>query len=127
MKLPFAIERLIYNYQKRRGEVKEIHDTIWFDEVESVLRRGNRSITIETESLEYYVCKLAFKLPDEYHNDIAIFYAYDTSKETDRGVYQAVRRLNEKSIKILKIEDGLFKRKKESTSINPTYRKDIKV
>lgn len=56
---------------------------------------------------------------------MTIFYAKDHSNDLGRGVEQAVRRLNKKA-RELGLKNDLFKRIKESTSVNETYRSRVK-
>lgn len=112
--------------QKRLARLKAAN-AIWFDHIESELHCGHNKKRIEPKSFEHFVCKITFNAPSRYHEDNDIFEAVDRVKiirETKRGVEHAVRRLNDKARK-LGLEDDLFKRRKESTSVNDEYRQRI--
>lgn len=113
--------------QKNRLAKLEAANAIWFDHAESELHCGLSKIRIEPKSFEHFVCKITFSKPDKYHTDLDIFDEAERAKgakETNRGVEQAVRRLNKKA-KTLGLKDNLFKRSKERTSVNDDYRERI--
>lgn len=122
--LAFLI-RLLFDYgKKRKQQLREAKDSIWFDHTESVLHCGLNKVRIEPSSLEHYVCKISFNSPSKYHSDTDIFYAKDHANDLGRGVEQAVRRLNKKA-KTLGLKNDLFKRGKDNTSVNDEYRQNI--
>jgi len=110
--------------KKRKQQLREARDSIWFDHNDSVLHCGLNKVRIEPSSLEHYVCKISFKSPSKYHSDTDIFYAKDHANDLGRGVEQAVRRLNKKA-KALGLQNDLFKRGKDNTSVNDEYRQNI--
>jgi len=113
--------------QKSRLAKHEAANAIWFDHTESELHCGHNQMRIEPKSFEHFVCKVTFKNPSKYTTDLDIFDEADRAKgirETKRGVEQAVRRLNKK-VRTLGLSTDLFKRSKESTSVNDEYRKRI--
>lgn len=120
--------RLFISYRKRRNQrLREAKNAIWFDHVESELHCGYDKLRIEPKSFEHFVCKIIFKAPSKYTADLDIFDEADRAKgiqETKRGVEQAVRRLNKKA-QTLGLKQDLFKRSKESTSVNDEYRQLI--
>lgn len=121
----FYLATLLLEYgRKRKQRLREAKDSIWFDHKESVLHCGLNKMRIEPTSLEHYVCKITFNSPSRYYEDIDIFYAKDHAKDLGRGVEQAVRRLNKKA-KELGLKHDLFKRGKDSTSVNDEYRPHI--
>lgn len=117
-----------YSYNRNRREEKHrASNAIWFDSNDSELHCGHSKIRIEPRSFEYFVCELTFKSPSTYHDDLDIFDEADRvkgSKETRRGVEQAVRRLNKKA-KSLGLQNDLLKRGKDNTSVNDEYRQHI--
>lgn len=120
--------RLFIGYRKRKNQkLREAKDAIWFDHVESELHCELNKMRIEPKSFEYFVCKLILKAPSQHTTDLDIFDEAERAKgiqETNRGVEQAVRRLNKKA-KTLGLKDDLFKRSKERTSVNDEYRERI--
>jgi len=121
----FYLANLFFAYsKKRKQQLREARDSIWFDYKESILHCGLNKMRIEPTSLEHYVCKLTFNSPSKYYEDIDIFYAKDHAKDLGRGVEQAVRRLNKKA-RELGLKNDLFKRGKDSTSVNDEYRQNI--
>ncbi len=121
--IPYFITR---SRNKRTEKIKSAN-AIWFDSKESDLHIGHNKMRIEPNSFEHFVCKITFKTPSKYIEDLDIFDEADEAKgvkETKRGVEQAVRRLNKK-IKVLGLKEDLFKRSKEHTSVNDGYRQRI--
>ncbi len=113
--------------RQRRLEKIGAANAIWFDHKESELHCGHNKIRIEPKSLEHFVCKITFRVPSNYYDDLDIFEGADRAKatrETRRGVEQAVRRLNKKA-KALGLKNDLLKRGKDSTSVNDEYREHI--
>jgi hypothetical protein len=119
---------IIYSRMKLNKIAKmEASDAIWLDDFESEIHYGHKKKYIVPKSFEYYICKIVFGAPREYHNDIDIFDEVDEAKGTEykgRGVEQGVRRLNKK-FKELGLKDDLFKRSKERTTINAQYQQNI--
>lgn len=109
-------------YRNKRTEKAKAENGIWFDIDESVLHRGKHAMAIERKSFEYFVCKITFLDPNNYHNDQDIYDNFDDKRQRERAVYQAVLRLNKKGIADLGLKDALFKRGKNSTSVNNIYR-----
>lgn len=118
------VPALITNIRETRAEKNKAANNIWYDAKESVLHCGLNKTRIEPTSLEHYVCKITFNAPTKYYGDMAIFNAKDHAKDMGRGVEQAVRRLNKKA-KELGLKHDLFKRGRDSTSVNDEYRKHI--
>lgn len=119
----------VYRYiKKRRIERAKEANSIWYDTKESELHRGFKQIRIEPKSLEHFVCKITFSSPSRYIDDLTIFEARDAAidhrQESQRGVEQAVRRLNKKG-RELGLKNDLFRRSKEHTSVNNEYRSII--
>jgi Tfp pilus assembly protein PilE len=118
----------IYSKRKQNKAAKmEAANAIWFDSIESELHYGHEKMRIEPKSFEHFVCKITFKNPDKYHPDLSVFDEADRAKgtkETKRGVEQAVRRLNKK-LGESGFKDDLFKRSKERTAVNAPYRQNI--
>lgn len=110
------------HYRVKRSEKIRADNDMWFNAIESTLHRGHRSISIEKNSIEYYVCKLIFASPYRSREDGDIFDARGQNKERKRGVYQAVNRLNKKASESLGLENNLFNRNKEDTFVNDIYR-----
>ena len=116
-------------YKKRRKSNFETTNAIWFDSKESQLHRGTKHVQIEFQSYEYYVCKLTLENPNEYTTDTDVFDArseYVKYKESERGVEQAVKRLNDKAVAELGIDTKLLKRAKQQTTVAENYRKHVK-
>jgi len=120
-------------YKKRKiitTAKSQLKNSIWYDPKESELHSGDNKIRIEPKSLEHYVCKITFNSPSKYVDDYSVFQARDNAVsrakaiESQRGVEQAVRRLNNKGRK-LGLKTDLFKRSKERTSVNDEYRLKI--
>jgi len=118
------VPALAVHTQSKRAEKIKAANSIWFDAKESVLHCGLNKMRIEPTSLEHYVCKITFNSPSKYHKDIDILDAKDPAKDLGRGVEQAVRRLNKKA-RELSLKNDLFKRGKDSTSVNDEFRQHI--
>lgn len=111
---------------RTRSKTKEIEklkaeQDIWFDAHKSILHKGPRETPIPESSLEYYVCKLIFKDPQVYRDDLDILLAAGEEDKNDRAVYFAVDRINNKARRAFKLEDKLLKRNKERTRLNDNY------
>lgn len=115
---------IINNIRETRAEKIKAANRIWYDAKESVLHCGLNKMRIEPTSLEHYICKITFNAPTKYYEDMTIFGAKDHANDMGRGVEQAVRRLNKKA-RELGLKSDLFKRGKESTSVNDEYRRHV--
>lgn len=112
------------SYIKMRRDKAESDKDLRFDSKESKLIRGSRELDIPENSLEYFVCKLVFESPTEYQSDTDVLEAAGRGSDSFemRPVYQAVKRLNKKSMKSLELKSDLFKRGKEKTGLNEIER-----
>lgn len=94
---------------------------VTFDKSKSVLIRGSLTAEIPRDTLEYYVCKEVFSVPTELHRDSVILESARMDDDAERPIYQAMRRINEKAKKSLKVDDGLLQRIKFQTILNKKY------
>lgn len=79
-------------------------DRVIFDAKTSVLTYGNKTCNIPDESLEYYVCKFAFKNRRAAAKELDILDAAGTSQDSQRPVYDAHLRVNKKAREQLGID-----------------------
>lgn len=104
-----------------REEEFEARKHIDFDSKKCVLTRGSLRLEIPYDTLEYFVCKVVFEEPTQYHSDSTILEYARMDDEAERPVYQASRRINQKAKKDLELEDDLLKRAKLRTILNEKY------
>lgn len=93
-----------------------------FDAERCVLTRGSLRLEVPYDTLEYFVCKVVFEEPTQYHSDSDIIdYANLSININERPIYQACRRINAKAKATLELEDELLVRVKEKTTLNEKY------
>ncbi len=80
------------------------NDRVTFDAKTSVLTYGNKTCNIPDESLEYYVCKFAFKNRRAAAKELDILDAAGTGQDSQRPVYDAHLRVNKKAREQLGID-----------------------
>lgn len=96
------------------------NNKVRFDTKSSTLMYGNRSCDIPDETLEHYVCKLAFKNRKVAAKEDDILENTVKSQSSQRAVYDAMLRVNEKASKKLDI-DKLLTYKAAKIRINKKY------
>lgn len=127
--LAWTLIPIIYSKRKQNRKQKiEASTAIRYDTNDSELHYGHNRVRIEPKSFEHFICEIILATPDAYHDDLDIFEARDGAvshaRESQRGVEQAVRRLNNKARK-LGLKNDLFQRSKERTVVNKEYRLNI--
>jgi len=108
-------------YRHKRNKKIKSESKIWFDTHKSMLHKGSHQTQIPESSLEYYACKLIFKNPQVYRDDLDVLLAAGEEDKNDRAVYFAVDRINNKARRAFKLEDKLLKRNKNRTRLNDNY------
>lgn len=117
----YLVQLLRKRSKTKAVEKLKAEQDIWFDAHKSILHQGSRQVPIPESSLEYHVCKLVFKDPTVYRDDLDVLLAAGEEDKNDRAVYFAVDRINNKARRAFKLEDKLLKRNKERTRLNDNY------
>jgi hypothetical protein len=103
-----ATEQRLPNAPIPSQEPEASIDKVKFDAKTSILTLGNKSCDIPDETLEYYICKFAFKNRKIAANEEDILEKSTKSQDSQRAVYDAMLRINRKAKATLGIEKLLF-------------------